>query len=201
MNQRESPAPPGTVSMNEVVRRNIASVVELEQELHRQRSPVDRVSDRITRFSGSLQFILAHVVIFALWILLNGPLVLGGRAFDPYPFNFLGLVVALEAILLSTFVLMSQNHLNRQADRWAHLDLQISLLAEQETTKMLQLLQKVCTYLGMDKAARDTELKALAGQTKIETVVEELDKAREHVETVVEELEKAEEAHEQVAAP
>src|SRR5205085_1269740 len=100
----------------------------------------------------------------------------------PYPFVFLNFVLAVEAVILSTFVLMSQNRQNRQADQWAHLDLQVSLLAEQETTKMLQMLQSICERLNLPDAARDRELKEMIQKTHVEVLAEELEKAREPVE-------------------
>ena len=123
-----------------VTLRNIEAVAQLEQEFQRQRTGLDRASDAITAFVGSIQFVIAHGVGISLWVLLNAALLARGWDFDPYPFVFLNLVLGVESVFLSTFVLMSQNRQNHQADRWAHLDLQVSLLDEQETTKMLQML-------------------------------------------------------------
>src|SRR5438105_3754498 len=93
----------------EPVWKNITSIAQLEQRLAERRTGMDRISDAITRFVGSLGFILAHVVLFATWVLLNAGVVLGERAFDPYPYVFLNFVLGAEAVLLGTFVLMSQN--------------------------------------------------------------------------------------------
>jgi uncharacterized membrane protein len=162
------------------IRRNIESIAQLEQAFEQQRTTVDVISDWVTRFTGSIRFILAHVVGFTIWILLNSVLLPEADHFDPYPFGFLGLVVSLEAIFLSTFVLMSQNRQNRMTDQWAHVDLQVSLLAEQEATKMLQMLQRIYDYLGLEKEARhDKELKDLAEATQVERLVEELARARD----------------------
>ena len=84
----------------------------------------------------------------------------------------LNLVLAVETVFLSTFVLMSQNRQNHQADRWAHLDLQLSMLGEQEATKMLQLLQKICDRLGMPQVARDRELREMVQTTQVEVLAE-----------------------------
>ncbi|MEO8613955.1 MAG: DUF1003 domain-containing protein, partial [Luteolibacter sp.] len=70
--------------------------------------------------------------------------------FDPFPFNFLTLTVSLEAIFLSTFILISENTRSRNDDRRNHLDLQINLLAEQENTKMLRLLHQIGLKVGID---------------------------------------------------
>jgi uncharacterized membrane protein len=111
-------------------------------------------------------------------MLLNSGAVPGIRPFDPYPFCFLSLVVALEVFFLSTAVLMSQNRQVRQAEQRAHLDLQINLLAEQETTKLLQMMQQLCDHLGLKQVARDEELREMAANTAVEALAEELDKAR-----------------------
>jgi uncharacterized membrane protein len=166
--------------VSEAIKKNIQSIAELEQEFERQRTTLDIASDSITRFVGSLHFIIAHVFLFVAWLLLNSILLPEEERFDPYPFQFLGLLVGLEAIFLSTFLLMSQNRQNRQADQWAHVDLQIGLLSEQEMTKALQMLQRIHDALGVGQAAsQDPELKEMVETTHVETLVKELEKARE----------------------
>lgn len=171
------PKPPG------LSQRNIDSIVQLEQGFLRERTTLDVWSDKITTFAGSIYFVIAHVLLIAAWVLVN---LLPGLLFDAYPFQFMNLVLAVEAVFLSTFVLMSQNRQNRQADRWAHIDLQISLLAEQESTKMLQMLQKICDRLGMDKVAKDKELEEMIKTTHIETLAGDIDQARDAVEEELE---------------
>jgi uncharacterized membrane protein len=179
MNTPIKPAakPPG------LSQRNIDSIVQLEQGFLRERTTLDLWSDKITTFAGSIYFVIAHVLLIATWVITN---LLPGLVFDAYPFQFMNLVLAVETVFLSTFVLMSQNRQNRQADRWAHIDLQISLLAEQESTKMLQMLQKICDRLGLDKVANDKELKEMIKTTHIETLAGEIDEAREAIEEAAE---------------
>jgi uncharacterized membrane protein len=172
------PTPPGD-KVPGVTQRNIEAVTQLEQEFSRQRTLLDRVSDRISAFVGSVQFVLAHAGLILAWVLLNTALPAASR-FDPYPFVFLNLVLAVETVFLSTFVLMSQNRQNHQADRWAHLDLQVSLLAEQEATKMLQMLGQISDHLGLKQPARDRELHDMVKTTHVEVLVDELDQAREN---------------------
>src|SRR5688572_22625164 len=117
-----------------VLRKNIRAIADLEQRALHERSAADRLSDAISRATGSGPFALFHVIGFSLWLLINLGIVPGLEPFDPYPFNFLTLVVSLEAIFLSVFVLMSQNRMSRQAEKRAHLDLQVDMLAEQELT-------------------------------------------------------------------
>jgi len=166
-------------TMPTAIQKNISSVAELEQELARRRTPLDRISDTITNFTGSMRFIIAHLILFSIWFVLNTLWLYGPLKFDPYPFTFLNLVLGVEAVLLGTFVLMSQSRQNRQADLWLHVLLQVGLLSEQETTKTLQMLQKICQHLGLTEAAQDKELKQLIQTTQIEALAEELEQVRE----------------------
>lgn len=160
------------------IQKNIARVAEVEQELARQQTPVDRISDIITSFTGSIRFIIAHAVFFVVWVVINAAFVLGGFAFDPYPYQFLNFILAVEAVLLGTFVLMSQNRQNRRDELWLRIGLQISMLAEQESTKTLQLLQRICERLDIRDAASDKELKQLIQTTQLETLAQEMEAAR-----------------------
>jgi len=96
-----------------------------------------------------------------------------GKPFDPFPYQFLTLVVSLESIFLSLFILMSQNRSTNQADQRNHLDLQINLLAEHENTKMLQMLQALCAHHGL-AISSDPEIVQLAKRTEPQQVLEEL---------------------------
>lgn len=156
--------------------KNIQAIAALEQEALHSRSLADCISDEITRFSGSMFFSILHALWFSAWIAENTGIIPGTTPFDPFPFNFLTLLVSLEAIFLSAFVLMSQNRFSRQADKRAHLDLQINLLAEQEATVMLQLLQKICLRLGITEELSSEEVHQLVRKTDVHTLVTELDK-------------------------
>jgi uncharacterized membrane protein len=160
---------------------NIESVAQIERQFCQRRSKLDRLSDTISTFTGSIYFVAGHVIFLAAWIGVNTFVANGERAFDPYPFVFLNLVLAVEAVLLGTFVLMSQNRQNHLADQWAHVGLQVSLLAEQESTKTLRMLQQICERLGMTDAARDHELKEMIETTHLQTLVQELETARSPV--------------------
>ena len=164
LNERERPE-----------KKNIRTIVALEQEVLHYRSFGNRVSDAITHFSGTIAFVILHTLWFAIWIAANGGWIPSVGVFDPYPFNFLTLIVSLEAIFLSTFVLMSQNRMSYQADRRAHLDLQINLLAEQETTAMLQLIERICRRLGVDTTTSE-KVNQLIQETDVHRLVNELDK-------------------------
>ena len=120
------------------------------------RSPLERFVDRLNSIAGSTPFLMVHVVWFAIWILWNTGL-LGLRKFDPYPFGFLTMVVSLEAIFLSIFVLMAQQRESAIAELREELSLQVSLRVEQEVTKTLQLVAGLYTRMG-HRVSDDPEL-------------------------------------------
>ncbi len=153
--------------------RNVTAIVALEHESRNARSGSERFSDNVAQQAGTIWFISAHAIWFAVWMILNAGLIPSIPIFDPFPYQFLTFVVSLEAIFLALFILMSQNRSNRQADARGHLDLQINLLAEQESTKMLQMLQSLCKYHGLSEA-RDPELEQLKQATKPEELLKEL---------------------------
>lgn len=154
-----------------VVHKNIASLVEMRHSEEQKKSRQERAADLLTRFSGSMAFVYLHAVWFGIWIALNTGLI-GSRAFDPFPFSLLTLVVSLEAIFLSTFVLVSQNHAGRLADKRAELDLQINLLSEHEITRILKLVDAVADHLGIagiekhevDELKEDVGAEAVLGE-------------------------------------
>jgi len=129
---------------------NIAAIARLEEEALDRQSRTERESDAIVKFIGSPKFLLLHVILVALWSVVNLNLIPGVKAFDPFPFGILALFVASESVFLTIFVLISQNRMARQAERRSHLDLQVGMLAEQELTMMLQMLQKLCQHAGVD---------------------------------------------------
>jgi uncharacterized membrane protein len=166
------------------VKRNIKSIAHLEQEFLRQRPTVACLSDWITDIIGSPVFFVGHLVCLAAWIVVNTVDVPDVPHFDPYPCPFLALGIAVEGVLFATFVLMSQKRQTHQADHWAHVDLQVNLLAEQEATKMLQLLQVICNRLGLKKVVQDRDLQEMIKETHIIAMAQALEKAREPAESV-----------------
>lgn len=156
------------------IRQNIEAIARLEGDYSRNRSTVDKIADGIGTFAGSLKFVLIHAVVFGAWILGNLQLIPGFRTFDPFPFMLLSMVVSLEAIFLSTFVLIKQNRMSRRADQRAQLDLQINLLAEQEMTVMLQMLKNISKHLGVELPEEKVE--ELAEPTPVDVVAGELQK-------------------------
>jgi uncharacterized membrane protein len=161
------------VSSDQTVRRNIHAIVELEQTALDQRSRGERIGDLISQTAGKMWFIALHAVWFGAWMASNLGIIPIGKKFDPFPFPFLTLLVSLEAIFLSLFILVSQNRASRQSEARAQLDLQINLLAELEATKMLQLLRALCAHSGLPEAD-DPEVNQLAKRTEPKTLVNEI---------------------------
>jgi len=138
------------------------------------RSFLDRASDAVARFSGSITFVIIHILWFGVWLVINSPS--RARPFDPFPYSLLTLIVSLEAIFLSTFVLISQNRMSRLAERRAHLDLQINLLAESEMTKLLILTRAIATTLKVPGAEVDEEEREMEQATDVREVMKKVEK-------------------------
>jgi uncharacterized membrane protein len=155
---------------------NIQAVVALERETRRERTPLERLTDVVSAAASSTPFIVAHVIWFVVWLGLN---VFSLRKFDPYPFSLLTLLVSLEAILLTGFVLISQDRMTKLADRRAHLDLQVNLLAEQELTAILKVLCLIAEKSGVELSACDVNLNQLLGRTDVKAINDQLTKALE----------------------
>lgn len=156
-----------------VVHRNIATLLEMRRQLERSKKPQDRVADGITAFSGSIPFFYLHVVWFTLWIALNVglfPVV----PFDPFPFGLLTMIVSLEAIFLSTFVLISQNRFAQMSDQRADLDVQTNLLAEYEVTRVLKLVDAIADHLKLE-AGKNPELDELEHDIPLEEILKEME--------------------------
>ena len=168
----ENPDLPNARNVEQLTAQNVKAIAELEKAAHVQKTLSDRIADAITRFCGSMSFLWVHVAWFALWIGVN--VGMGKGALDPFPFNFLTLIVSLEAIFLSTFILISENRQSRVDERRSHLDLQINMLSEQENTKMLHMLAEISKKLGID--ANDQEVELLKQATKPEALVDQIDK-------------------------
>ena len=158
--------------------RNIRAISLLEQQALQRRSFGEILSDQVTNHAGRLWFLLLHVLWFGIWVGWNLNFFSGtdiGKPFDPFPFPALTTAVSLEAIFLSLFILMSENRSTRRADERAHLDLQINLLAEDETTKLLKLVRALCAFHNLPEA-NDPELVALLKRTEPAALAQELER-------------------------
>ena len=165
----------GNQSISRTLEENVRVIKEWEQSALHGRSRAERVSEWVTSTAGRGYVLFAHLVWFVVWTAVNLDAVPGVRAFDPFPFPLLTTIVSLEAIFLALFVLSSQNRLATQADKRAHLDLQIDLLAEREMTAVLQLLQDIAARLGVKHAVGSPNIEELARETDVHELTSKLD--------------------------
>jgi uncharacterized membrane protein len=153
--------------------KNIESILKLEKDDERGLSAFHRVSHAVGWFVGTICFVLFQCLFVLLWIAANTHLLRNGPAFDPYPFPLLSTVLALEAVLLTSFVLIRQNTMDLRSERRNHLDLQINLLAEKEATSILKILRDIADHLDIDVSA-DAEREELAEDTAVESIARDL---------------------------
>ena len=119
-------------------------------EVLRRQKTEDRVADRITAFAGSMRFVRIHLAWFSAWILANAVLIDVGHRFDPYPFGLLTLIVSLEAIFLSSFVMVSQNRQAQVSEIRAELDYRTDVTAEREIDLIMRTLDRMARHQGVD---------------------------------------------------
>jgi uncharacterized membrane protein len=159
--------------MSSVLERNIAALGRRRVEEERRASMQERVAESVTRFTGSMTFVYLHLAFFGFWIVANLGLVPGVPPWDE-SFVVLAMMASVEAIFLSTFVLISQNRMQAAADKRADLDLQISLLAEHEVTKLVTLTKAMADHLGV-RTAIDDEIPEITRNVAPEAVLDEIE--------------------------
>jgi uncharacterized membrane protein len=137
--------------------RNIEALQERRRAEAEAAALQDRIAEKVTRFTGSLSFVYLHLAVFGFWILANLGWVPGVPRWDE-SFVVLAMIASVEAIFLSTFVLITQNRMAAAAEKRAELDLQISLLAEHEVTKIVAVVSAIADHLGIaHEAAGEVE--------------------------------------------
>ena len=166
---------PEPKSVDAQSRQSIKAVSDLEHQALARRTTAETFSDFVVSQGGRPWVIAVHTLWFGGWMLWNSGRVPSIRVFDPFPFMGLTTIVSLEAIFLSLFILVSQNRATRRADERAHLDLQVNLMAERETTKMLRLLQALCAHHGLVEAT-DSEVDEMLRETEPASIARELEK-------------------------
>src|SRR3954452_22760346 len=167
---KPSPRPPG---LGSVLEGNIR-VLERRRALEAAKASFEeRLAAAITRFTGSMRFVYLHLAVFGAWIVANLGVIAGMPQFDP-SFVILAMTASVEAIFLSTFVLISQNRMAASADKRAELDLQISLLAEHEVTKLVAMVCAIADRLGLETEV-DQELAELKQDVAPEVVLDEIE--------------------------
>ncbi len=159
--------------VEDLTQRNVRLIERLERIELRRRSALDRIADRVSEFAGSTPFLILHVLWFGGWIAYNA---LAADPFDPFPFTLLTMVVSLEAIFLSTFILISQTRATRISEHRNQLDLQINLLTEQENSVMLAVIERIAAKLGVD-TPHDAKLQAMEQPTRLEKLAQQIENA------------------------
>ena len=165
--------PPPASGLSTVLARNIRALEERRRREEVQASAQEKLADAITRFTGSMLFVYIHLAVFGFWIVANLGWVPGVPKWDE-SFVVLAMIASVEAIFLSTFVLISQNRMQAAADKRADLDLQISLLAEHEVTKLATLVAAVAERLGV-RTEVDAELGEIKQDVAPEAVLDEIE--------------------------
>jgi uncharacterized membrane protein len=154
---------------------NIDAIAKLEHDALDRRTLTERVSDVITKLVGNVRFLVAQLLLVSGWCLVNVHVIPGLKAFDPFPFGVLALVVSSESVFLTIFVLISQSRMARQSERRSHLDLQVGMLSEQELTTILQMLQKLCQHLGVNVDSSKQEVQSFSKTTDVHKLASELE--------------------------
>ena len=171
--------PPQPDSLNSSLRRNIEALRARRIDDEANAPFEERVARAITQFTGSMRFVYVHALIYGVWIVANSGLVPGLPRWDP-TFVVLAMIASVEAIFLSTFILITQNRMTAKADRRAELDLQVSLLAEHEITKLVELVSEIAQRMGVPGAERDDveELKRTVAPEAVLDAIEEKERER-----------------------
>jgi uncharacterized membrane protein len=154
--------------------RNIAALAERRRTEEARAGADQKIAGAITRFAGSMAFVGLHAALVIGWVAIN----LGGTPLPPFDptFVILATVASVEAIFISTFILIAQNRAAETADRRADLDLQISLLAEHEVTQLIRLTSRIAAHLGIAEAD-NPELAELQRTVAPEAVLERIEEA------------------------
>lgn len=169
----ESPTTTPRDGLNPTLTRNIAALRQRHEEEQRRASAQDSLAQVVTAFAGSMTFVYLHLGVVLAWVAINLGVIQGVPRFDQ-TFVILATSASVEAIFLSTFVLISQNRAAKVADRRADLDLQINLLTEHEVTRLITLASAIAEKLGVDVAAIP-DLAELARDVAPEAVLDTLE--------------------------
>lgn len=164
--------------LNSALRRNIDALRRRRAQEEAKASLEERMATAITRFTGSMRFVFVHAVIYGFWIIANLGWIAGLKPWDP-TFVVLAMVASVEAIFLSTFILITQNRMAAAADRRAELDLQVSLLAEAEITKLVELVSMIADRMDLSTAGQQEveEMKRRIAPEAVLDAIEETDRS------------------------
>ena len=154
------------------IQEHVDLIAKHEQDFLARRTPTERVGDAIAAFAGSFAFVLLHLVIFIVWISMNTLSNAHVRHFDPAPYSLLSTFVAVEALILASFILMRQGRTTQRAEERDHLMLQILLLSEKEITAVLEVNRHIARRIGLEEIANSEDVSALSKRISIEDVAQ-----------------------------
>jgi uncharacterized membrane protein len=169
----DTSAPGADSGFAAVLRRNIEALRRERERDESKASVQERIAARITRFTGSMRFVYLHLVLLIAWVSINLGWVPAISPFDP-SFVVLAMVASVEAIFLSTFILISQNRAAASDQKRADLNLQMSLLTEHEVTQLVKVVAAIGRKLDVEEA-RDPGLEPLKHDVEPEEVLDELE--------------------------
>lgn len=175
--RKPSPSHQPLSQLNASLERNIEALVERRKRLAAKASLQDRISGRISDFAGSMAFVYIHIVLFGGWLLINTGVLPLLPPWDP-SLVALAMLASVEAIFLSTFVLINQNRSAKADAERAELDLQINLLNEHETTKIITIVDAIARHLGVEEGG-DEEVEELKRDVSPEKVLDRLSQAQD----------------------
>lgn len=158
--------------IHEHVQEHIELIARHESEFLAHRTSSEKIADRIAGFVGSLKYVLLHFVLAGAWILWNTLEISRTHRFDPFPYPLLDLVLAFEAIVVASFILIRQQRIGRRSEEREQLMLQILLLSEREVTAVLGIEQQIAERVGLHELARDEEITQLSKLTPIDEVAQ-----------------------------
>jgi uncharacterized membrane protein len=159
-------------SIEELTQRNVAIVAEMESAAAQVRTPGDRFADRLAGWVGSWPFLIIQTLVLILWIMLN--ITASINHWDPYPFILLNLALAFQSAYAAPILMISQNRQAKLNERRNHLDLQINMLAEQETTEILRLLRLLCEHCQVP-LKKDDNGRAFEEETRHADILRQID--------------------------
>lgn len=162
----------------DVVRENIERLMEHHEKRRANRPRFEKLADAITSGIGTMTSVVVHASVFATWIVLNLG-VFGNNPFDPFPFGLLTMLLSIEAIFLTLFVLISQNRMQFESDSRSELDVQINLLTEYELTRLWRLTELIADKLGVDRES-DEELQGLDVDIDPQDVIQQIEEVQEN---------------------
>jgi len=151
-------------SLPSFITENIQAIIGAEQAANRRRSASEAIFEFVGNSIGTLNFVALQLIGVILWVVINAGLIPPVRPFDPFPFPILNQII----------VLMKQNRMSKLADRRAHLNLQITLLTERETTKIIGMLLEIGNRFDIQHKVFDEESRQLSRLLTIETLIETL---------------------------